>query len=81
MRLIWQEFNGRGRFCHWWQETNEPRIPAMNALLILVLAVSATTGFAWLALYLYEIVTGDGYGARPGPRSHHDDTGRYDRAA
>lgn len=53
----------------------------MNALLILVLAVSAATGLAWLALYLHEIVTGDGYGARPGPRSHHDDTTPYGRAA
>ncbi|HET7388052.1 MAG TPA: hypothetical protein VFJ19_15460 [Nocardioidaceae bacterium] len=44
----------------------------MDTLLILILAIAAATGLAWAALYLYELVTGDGYGRRTQepPRSH-----------
>jgi hypothetical protein len=49
----------------------------MNALLVLILAVTGLTALAFGALYLYELVTHDGYG-RPGtqaspPRSHFPD--------
>ena len=47
------------------------------ALLIIILMAAALTGLGWAALYLYELVSNDGYG-RPrvgvsAPRSHHPD--------
>jgi hypothetical protein len=43
---LWQEINERGRFCHWWRESHERIVSAMNAhvmslLFLLLLFVSA----------------------------------------
>ncbi|HET8560872.1 MAG TPA: hypothetical protein VFL69_10170 [Marmoricola sp.] len=53
----------------------------MNALIMIILAIAFTVGLVRLTIALFDVITGDGYGARPGPRSHHDDTQTYDRAA
>ncbi|MGH3445918.1 MAG: hypothetical protein ACRDPB_11130 [Nocardioidaceae bacterium] len=52
----------------------------MDALLILILAITAATGLAWAALSLHEFITGDGYGSRTHepPRSHPHD--QFDRS-
>ena len=57
-------------------------ITAMNALLTMILAVTALTALSWLGAHLYDLVRTDGYGRRTAnraPRSHHADTFDPDR--
>ena len=52
-----------------------------------ILILVSVIGFVGLFLVptiasaLYRVVEKDGYGVRPGPRSHPDDAGRLGRAA
>jgi hypothetical protein len=57
-------------------------ISAMSiVILVAVIGVVGLLVVPAVASVFYRIVDQDGYGARPGPRSHHDDSGRYDWAA
>jgi hypothetical protein len=54
----------------------------MNALLTMILAVTALTALSWLGAHLYDLVRTDGYGRRPAnraPRSHEADPFDPDR--
>ena len=53
----------------------------MNPLLLILIAIAATVALVWGVIGLFDVITRDGYGVRPGPRSHHDDLDHYDRAA
>lgn len=41
--------------------------------LIILLAVAAAIAIVWTARHFSHLITEDGYGHRPPPRSHHDD--------
>ena len=57
-------------------------ISAMSILiLVAIIGVVGLLVVPAIASAFYRIVDQDGYGVRPGPRSHHDDPGLYDRAA
>ena len=57
-------------------------ISAMSTvILVAVIGVVGLLVVPAIASAYYRFVEQDGYGVRPGPRSHHDDLGRYDRAA
>jgi len=57
-------------------------ITAMSiVILVAVIGVVGLLVIPAIASAFYRFVQRDGYGARPGPRSHHDELGRYDRAA
>lgn len=57
-------------------------ISAMSILiLVAVIGVVGLLVVPAIAAAFYRFVERDGYGVRPGPRSHHDDPGRYGRAA
>jgi hypothetical protein len=62
---MWQQINGPWQFCHWWQDQCEGRITAMFTVLIVLLVIAA-------GIVLARAIPQDGYGTRPGPRSHID---------
>jgi hypothetical protein len=50
---MWQEIEGDGHFCHWWQETKERSITAMTetfttaiAIIALLVGIAALVRFA-----------------------------------
>ena len=61
---MWQQINGLWHFCHWWQDHDGGTISAMFTVAIILLVLAA--GIGLLA------IPNDGYGTRPGPRSHID---------
>jgi hypothetical protein len=56
-------------------------ISAMNPLLIILIAIAATVALVWGVIALFDVITRDGYGERPAPRSHPDDNDTWRRAA
>jgi uncharacterized iron-regulated membrane protein len=62
----WQEINGQWHSSHWWQNLNASSITAM--FLLVALLILLVTGV------LVHVIRRDGYGSRPAPRSHHDET-------
>ena len=73
MHLGWQKINDRCHSCHWWQESNERRLSAMNELILILLATVATAALVWGVIALFDFIARDGYGVRPAPRSHQQD--------
>jgi hypothetical protein len=69
----WQEINDTRHYCHWWLEIAERRISAMNALLLILIAIAATVALVRGTIWLLDLVIHDGYGNRPAARRHHDD--------
>ena len=67
MPQSWQESEGHWQDCHWWRDLKQRSIPAMTNLLLLLIVLSAFAGL--LGLLVREVLL-DGYGRRPGPRSH-----------
>jgi hypothetical protein len=64
---LWQEIEGKGHFCHWWQDSNQRRITAMTDILTTAIAVVALlAGFAALILFTRrDSFAGPGTGYQP----------------
>lgn len=50
-------------------------------ILVALIGVVGLVVIPAIAAAYYTFIERDGYGVRPGPRSHHDDAPRVDRAA
>jgi hypothetical protein len=50
-------------------------------ILVAVIGIVGLFVVPAIASAFYRFVDRDGYGTRSGPRSHHDDLARFDRAA
>lgn len=44
----------------------------MNLIVLILLAIVATYAVAWSTVRYARLVSGDGYGHRPTPRTHYD---------
>jgi hypothetical protein len=60
----WQQINGVWHFCHWWQDQGGGTVTAMVTFAVILLVIAAGMGLL--------VIPHDGYGTRPGPRSHLD---------
>jgi hypothetical protein len=68
---MWQEIEGSGHFCHWWQECNGRRITAMSTDSILI-ALTFTLGMIAGLVALVHFVRHDSF-AGPGTARHERD--------
>lgn len=50
----------------------------MTTLILILLPLVAATALAWTTRLIIRLITTDGYGRRPAPRSHHDEERRHD---
>lgn len=46
----------------------------MNVLILILIALVAAPAIVWTTRRFARLVATDGYGHRPAPRSHHDQT-------
>ena len=55
----------------------------MNPVFLILIAIAATVALVWGVIGLFDLIARDGYGVRPAPRSHHEDshTDTWRRAA
>lgn len=44
----------------------------MNPVFLILIAIVATYVLVRGTIWLFDLITHDGYGVRPAPRSHHD---------
>lgn len=64
MAQTWRKIDAMWLLCHWWQDPDERRLPAMT-FLILTAAV-----LILITVALVREIRADGRGRRTAPRSH-----------
>jgi len=71
---IWQKIEGTGQICHWWQDSDERRIAAMNEILIATtFLIALLAGLAALVHFARaDSFAGPGTAYRP-----HDELGSF----